>query len=324
MQPYFGVAKVGLELYSAVGPAIVGHLIEAGFQVFLDIKLHDIPTTVGKAARVLGSIGASYLTIHAMGGAPMLRAGVEGLCEGASRAGLPEPVALAVTILTSDDGAPPHILGKRVQAAVEGGCRGIVCASSDIRQAKTLAPRILAVVPGIRPAGMATHDQARAATPEAALGGRRGPPGDRSSGHRRRRSRRSCGPHRRLVGLRAEAQRTESWAALGSSPMPLPPALSPEQRAAALEKAAAARRQRAELKDKLKMGSLTLHELLDQAGRDEVVAKMKVVAVLESLPGVGKVKARRLMEDVGISETRRVQGLGEKQRKSLFEKLSGN
>ena len=100
--------------------------------------------------------------------------------------------------------------------------------------------------------------------------------------------------------------------------MPLPPALSPEQRAAALEKAAAARRQRAELKDKLKMGSLTLQELLDQAGRDEVVA------VLESLPGVGKVKARRLMEDIGISETRRVQGLGDKQRKSLFEKLAGN
>jgi orotidine-5'-phosphate decarboxylase len=169
VQPYFGVAKVGLELYSAVGPSIVGHLIDAGFKVFLDIKLHDIPTTVSKAARVLGSIGASYLTIHAMGGAAMLRAGVDGLCEGASRAGLPEPVGLAVTILTSDDGAPPHILGKRVQAAVEGGCRGIVCASSDIRQAKTLAPRILAVVPGIRPAGMATHDQARAATPEAAL-----------------------------------------------------------------------------------------------------------------------------------------------------------
>lgn len=106
--------------------------------------------------------------------------------------------------------------------------------------------------------------------------------------------------------------------------MPLPPALSPEQRAAALTKAAAARRERAELKDKLKMGSLTLRELLEQAGRDEVVAKMKVVAVLESLPGLGKVKARRLMEEIGISETRRVQGLGDKQRKSLFEKLEGN
>lgn len=103
--------------------------------------------------------------------------------------------------------------------------------------------------------------------------------------------------------------------------MPLPPSLSPDQRQAALEKAAAARRLRAELKEKLKMGSLSLKELLDQAQRDEVVAKMKVVAVLESLPGLGKVKARRLMADVGISETRRIQGLGDNQRKKLFERL---
>ena len=104
--------------------------------------------------------------------------------------------------------------------------------------------------------------------------------------------------------------------------MALPPSLSPEARQAALQKAAAARRQRAELKEKLKMGSLTFKELLDQADRDEVVAKMKVVAVLESLPGLGKVKARRLMEEIGISETRRVQGLGDKQRRALSEKLA--
>src|SRR5260370_41676033 len=104
--------------------------------------------------------------------------------------------------------------------------------------------------------------------------------------------------------------------------MPLPPALSPEQRQAALDKAAAARRQRAELKDKLKMGSLSLKELLEQADSDEVVGKMKMIAVLESLPGLGKVKARRLMDEVGISETRRVQGLGANQRATLFEKLS--
>jgi len=103
--------------------------------------------------------------------------------------------------------------------------------------------------------------------------------------------------------------------------MPLPPALSSEQRQAALDKAASARRQRAALKDKLKMGSLTLRELLDQARSDDVVSKMKVLAVLESLPGLGKVRARRLMEDVGISETRRVQGLGANQRQALFEKI---
>ena len=104
--------------------------------------------------------------------------------------------------------------------------------------------------------------------------------------------------------------------------MPLPPSLSPDQRQAALVKAAAARRQRAELKDKLKVGSMTLKELLDQAARDEVVGKMKVQAVLESLPGLGKVKAGNLMREIGISETRRVQGLGDQQRRKLFEKLS--
>ncbi len=103
--------------------------------------------------------------------------------------------------------------------------------------------------------------------------------------------------------------------------MPLPPTLSPEQRQAALEKAATARRIRAELKENLKMGSLSLKQLLDQGDTDEVVGKMKVLSVLESLPGLGKVKARRLMDDVGISETRRLQGLGDQQRRKLFERL---
>ncbi len=106
--------------------------------------------------------------------------------------------------------------------------------------------------------------------------------------------------------------------------MPLPPSLSPDQRQAALEKAAAVRRLRAELKEKLKMGSMSLRELLDQAERDDIVGKMKVLSVIEALPGVGKVKARRLMVDVGISETRRLQGLGDNQRKKLFEKLADN
>ena len=104
--------------------------------------------------------------------------------------------------------------------------------------------------------------------------------------------------------------------------MPLPPTLPPDDRQAALKKAAAARRQRAELKDKLKMGSLTLKEVIDQGERDEVVAKTKVLDVLESLPGVGKVKARRLMEQVGISEARRLQGLGAKQRENLLKLFS--
>ncbi len=104
--------------------------------------------------------------------------------------------------------------------------------------------------------------------------------------------------------------------------MPLPPQLSPEDRQKALAKAAEARRRRAELKERLKMGSLTLPELLAQSG-DDIVGKMKVLAVLESLPGVGKVKARRTLEEIGISETRRVRGLGEQQRKALLEAFPG-
>lgn len=100
--------------------------------------------------------------------------------------------------------------------------------------------------------------------------------------------------------------------------MPLPPSLSPEQRQAALKKAAAARRLRAEIKDKLKMGSVSLREVIDQGDSDEMVAKMKVLSLLESLPGLGKVKARRLLEELEISESRRIQGLGRKQRDALL------
>lgn len=101
--------------------------------------------------------------------------------------------------------------------------------------------------------------------------------------------------------------------------MPQPPSLTPEQREQALAKAAEARRARAELKEKLKMGSITLRELLDKAESDDHVGKMKVLAVIEALPGVGKVKARRTMDDIGIADTRRVRGLGEQQRKALLE-----
>ncbi len=104
--------------------------------------------------------------------------------------------------------------------------------------------------------------------------------------------------------------------------MPKPPDLTPEQRQAALEKAAAARRARAEIKERLKMGSLNLQELLDAAADDETIGKMKVLAVLESLPGVGKVKARRTMEAFEISETRRVRGLGDQQRRKLLQEFS--
>ncbi|MBM3672487.1 MAG: integration host factor [Actinobacteria bacterium] len=104
--------------------------------------------------------------------------------------------------------------------------------------------------------------------------------------------------------------------------MPLPPALTPEERHAALEKAAAARRERAEVKEKLKAGGLSLEQLLEQGGRNETIAKLKVVSALESMPGVGKVKARRLMQELDISESRRLRGLGENQKRKLLQRFA--
>ena len=103
--------------------------------------------------------------------------------------------------------------------------------------------------------------------------------------------------------------------------MALPP-LTPEQRAAALEKAAAARRARAELKVRLKSQGTSLAEVLDSGETDDAVGKMKVVAVLEAMPGVGKVRAQRLMEALEISPARRIRGLGAKQREALLREFS--
>lgn len=169
LRPWFSVAKVGLELFTAAGPDAIGSLTDLGYDVFCDLKLHDIPTTVRKACRVLGAFGVSYVTLHAHGGVPMLRAGVEGLLEGAASAELPPPTALAVTVLTSDPDAPPHIVPKRVGVAIEAGCGGLVCAASDIHDARQYAPRMKIVVPGIRPEGADPHDQVRAATPKEAF-----------------------------------------------------------------------------------------------------------------------------------------------------------
>lgn len=169
LTPWFGVAKVGLELYTAAGPDAVGALLDIGYDVFLDLKLHDIPTTVGKAAQVAGALGVSYLTMHAHGGPEMLEAGVEGLRTGATNAGLEAPIAVAITVLTSDRDAPAHIVPNRLRLAVEAGCGAIVCAGTHLKDARELSPRTLRVVPGIRAEGAERHDQPNAVTPELAL-----------------------------------------------------------------------------------------------------------------------------------------------------------
>lgn len=171
----FGVMKVGLELFIAEGPALVRDIVAAGSRVFLDLKLHDIPNTVEHAARRAGALGVWLLTLHTQGGADMVAAGARGLREGAAEAGStaaaqgPEPVALGVTVLTSDAEASPGVLADRAALAREGGCGGLVCAAPDLEVVSAAAPGLLRVVPGIRPTGASAGDQRRVATPGAAL-----------------------------------------------------------------------------------------------------------------------------------------------------------
>lgn len=169
LRPWFGVAKVGLELFGAAGPETVSALTVEGYRVFLDLKLHDIPTTVRRAATVIGGLGTAYTTVHTQGGAAMVRAAVEGMTQGAAAAGTPAPCVLGVTVLTSDADASPSVLEARAALAAEAGCGGLVCAAADLDITRRVAPDLVKVVPGIRPPDTPADDQARAATPAAAV-----------------------------------------------------------------------------------------------------------------------------------------------------------
>jgi orotidine-5'-phosphate decarboxylase len=165
LAPWFATVKVGFELYAEAGPAAFDALHAEGFKVFADVKLHDIPNTVARAARVYGRRGVEFLNFHAAGGARMLRAGVEGYHEGARGAGHAPPVALAVTVLTSD--ADTRAFADRLAIADEAGCDGVVCSTSEIDAVRPLGLRTM--VPGIRRRGDDVNDQARVATPAEAI-----------------------------------------------------------------------------------------------------------------------------------------------------------
>lgn len=169
---HFRVAKIGLELYSAAGPKAIAAMADLGYDVWCDLKLHDIPTTVRRAARVIGERGAAFLTVHAAGGLSMLQSGVQGLAEGAAASGVADSGTaarvLAVTVLTSERDAPVGLLAERMRLASEAGCGGIVCAAGDLDAALRSSPGLVRVVPGIRMPGDPAHDQRRVATPAAA------------------------------------------------------------------------------------------------------------------------------------------------------------
>jgi orotidine-5'-phosphate decarboxylase len=164
--------KVGLELFTAAGPEAVHALREAKKEVFLDLKLHDIPNTVGRAAARAGALGADLLTVHAGGGRAMIQAAVEAA---------PRSRVIAVTALTSLDprNLPAHIRRDRplaewvldlTEEALQAGAAGVVLSGAELAAVKQrFGARCLCVVPGIRPPGAALQDQARAVTPGEAL-----------------------------------------------------------------------------------------------------------------------------------------------------------
>jgi len=170
--PHVGLLKVGLELFTAEGPSVVRAAASLGKPLFLDLKLHDIPNTVEGAARSASATGAALLTVHASGGAEMIRAAVRG--------GGRKVRILAVTVLTSLDGAaleqiglagpPESAVVRLARLAVEAGADGLVCSPHEVAAVRAaVGPGPLLVVPGVRPAGAAIGDQARVATPEAAV-----------------------------------------------------------------------------------------------------------------------------------------------------------
>lgn len=167
LRPWFGVAKVGYELYAAAGPRVFADLRDLGYSVFADLKLHDIPNTVASAARVLARYGIGYLNFHTSGGRAMLEAGIEGAHAGAAEAGVDPPVLLGVTVLTSDPDA--SAFPQRFALALDSGCDGIVCSALELDTVRAAPRRMITMVPGIRMAGSDTNDQARVATPATAI-----------------------------------------------------------------------------------------------------------------------------------------------------------
>ena len=167
--------KVGMQLYTAVGPQVVRDLIASGRRVFLDLKYHDIPNTVGAAVREAAALGVTMLNVHASGGERMLKAAVE-----AGKSSPAKPIVLAVTVLTSmaqedlnDAGVPGPVANQVLRLAAMAlncGCGGVVASAQEAAQLRSeLGRDFVIVTPGVRPAGADKGDQRRIVTPAQAV-----------------------------------------------------------------------------------------------------------------------------------------------------------
>lgn len=172
-----GMFKIGLQLFVAEGPDLVRAVLDRGHHVFLDLKLHDIPNTVARAAVECGRLGVSMLTVHAAGGAEMISAASHAV---EAELGKSKPVLAAVTVLTSMDAAAlgetgihdsPHDQVLRLSAlACQAGADGLVCSPMELRQLRgKLGAEVKLVTPGVRMPGQGADDQKRTATPAQAL-----------------------------------------------------------------------------------------------------------------------------------------------------------
>ncbi|MFD0912617.1 orotidine-5'-phosphate decarboxylase [Methylophilus luteus] len=177
LDPALCKLKVGKELFTAAGPAFVESLVKQQYDVFLDLKFHDIPNTVAKACQAAANLGVWMLNVHASGGMPMMQAAREGLDKAF---GSQAPLLIAVTVLTSMDEPTLHTLGiqrslsEHVLALAsltqQAGLHGVVCSAQEAAMLKqTLGPDFCLVTPGIRPADASQDDQTRIVTPKDAI-----------------------------------------------------------------------------------------------------------------------------------------------------------
>ena len=179
-----GMFKIGMQLFTATGPILVREIISSGERVFLDLKYHDIPNTVAAAGVEATRVGVSMFNIHASGGKEMMRRTADRVAECAASEGIPRPLVIAVTVLTSADAGTltelglevePETLVRRLAILAEAsGMDGVVASAREAEMVRSAVqrPDFVVVTPGVRPAGSALFDQKRVTTPrEAVLAG---------------------------------------------------------------------------------------------------------------------------------------------------------
>jgi orotidine-5'-phosphate decarboxylase len=181
VREHAGMFKIGSQLFTAAGPEFVREIVSAGSRVFLDLKFHDIPNTVAAAAREAARLGVSLLNVHALGGREMMRRAAEAVAEAAAREGFARPAVIAVTVLTSSDGATLAELGLPftpesqatllARLAAASGMDGVVASAHEVKQVRSVVMRenFLVVTPGVRRKAVEQDDQKRVMSPGEAV-----------------------------------------------------------------------------------------------------------------------------------------------------------